>query len=230
MIARPMPPAPPVTSATLPCSSPGLGRLRELVELQRPVLDGEGLGGVQGHELAQRLGAGDDLDRAVIEVARDLRQPSSSCPSATMPMPSTSTMRASGSPGTSTVARVLLEVALVVGAVARRPARRCAPAWRPRARSTAAGAWCARGGPGTARRPSPAARPARSRRTPSRARTCRRSAPSRARSDTAPRIAGSSSCSDAGRLEPCGRRSAGRRPCAALTNATAWLMTSIVLR
>ena len=52
----------------------GRRRLRELVELQRPVLDREALGGVERDELAERLRARHHLDRAVIEVARDLRQ------------------------------------------------------------------------------------------------------------------------------------------------------------
>ena len=52
----------------------GRRRLRELVELQRPVLDRERLRRVQRHELAERLGARHDLDRAVVEVARDLRR------------------------------------------------------------------------------------------------------------------------------------------------------------
>ncbi len=52
----------------------GRRRLRELVELERPVLDRERLGRVQGHELAQGLSAGHHLDRAVVEVARDPRR------------------------------------------------------------------------------------------------------------------------------------------------------------
>ena len=52
----------------------GRRRLGELVELERPVLDREALGGVERDELAERLGAGHDLDRAVVEVARDLRR------------------------------------------------------------------------------------------------------------------------------------------------------------
>ena len=51
----------------------GRRRLRELVELERPVLDREALRGVERDEPAQRLGAGHHLDRAVVEVARDAR-------------------------------------------------------------------------------------------------------------------------------------------------------------
>ena len=46
MTARPIPPAAPVTSATLPCELAGRRRQRELVQLERPVLDREALGRV----------------------------------------------------------------------------------------------------------------------------------------------------------------------------------------
>ena len=47
---------------------------RELVELQRPVLDREALRLVERHEAAERVGAGHDLDRPVVEVARQPRR------------------------------------------------------------------------------------------------------------------------------------------------------------
>ena len=55
----------------LPLELAGRRRQRQLVELERPVLDGEALALVERHEAAQRMGAGHDLDRAVVEVARE---------------------------------------------------------------------------------------------------------------------------------------------------------------
>ena len=55
MIARPMPPRAAGDERDLALQLAGRRRLRELVELQRPVLDREALRGVQRHELAERL-------------------------------------------------------------------------------------------------------------------------------------------------------------------------------
>ena len=52
----------------------GRRRERELVELQRPVLDGEALLLGQRHEAAERVRARHHLDRAVVEVARQPRR------------------------------------------------------------------------------------------------------------------------------------------------------------
>ena len=48
-------------------------RLRELVALERPVLDREGLGLAERLEAAERVGRVLDRDRAVVEVAREAR-------------------------------------------------------------------------------------------------------------------------------------------------------------
>ena len=69
-----MPLAPPVISATRPGELAARRRLRELVALERPVLDRERLGLAQRAEAARRASAAScDRDRALVEVARDPR-------------------------------------------------------------------------------------------------------------------------------------------------------------
>ena len=51
-----------------PLQLTGRRRKRQLVELQRPVLDGEALARIQRGEAAERVGAGHHLDRPVVEV------------------------------------------------------------------------------------------------------------------------------------------------------------------
>ena len=132
-------------------------RLGELVELERPVLDREALGGVERDELAERLRAGHHLDRAVVEVARDRR---------------VLRRRAGGDePEVLDQHDPRVRVGRLASSRRRGPrrtrgsrpgtpprARRCARAAPRRRRSrgrrgsTAARAWCARGGRGTGRR------------------------------------------------------------------------------
>src|SRR4029079_18615879 len=49
----------------------GTGRERQLVELERPILDREALRLVERREAAERMRSGHHLDRALIEVARE---------------------------------------------------------------------------------------------------------------------------------------------------------------
>ena len=135
----------------------GRRRLGELVELERPVLDREALLGVERDELAERLGARHHLDRAVVEVARDrrvLRRRAGRDEPEVLDehdprvgvgglgrLVAVAPRRTRGSRrGTPPRARR--------SARAARRRRRC----RGRRGSTAARAWCARGGRGTARR------------------------------------------------------------------------------
>ena len=222
-----MPPAAPVTSATLPCSSPGGGACDELVELERPVLDREALGVVErrrtrrapGRRPSPRSRGGRGRARAAT--------PSSSAPTATSPTCWMSTTRASGSAGTVVASAWRVEVRAVLvavrgGALADPLAqRRRRPRSSGRTGSTAAGAWCARGGPGTARRRSTSSGASREE-TNSSARGEVSTVSTFVRSlETAPRIAGSSSRRSAAALvvrdaAPARRRrsAARRRPCA----------------
>ena len=73
--ARPIPLAPPVINAMRPASSSGRRRLRELVTLERPVLDCERLCLAERAEPAQGVGGAFDGDRPVVQIARDTRAP-----------------------------------------------------------------------------------------------------------------------------------------------------------
>ena len=75
--ARPIPLAPPVTTATRPAELAARRGLRELVALERPVLDRERLALAQRAEAAERVGRVLDRDRAVVEVAAKRARPAS---------------------------------------------------------------------------------------------------------------------------------------------------------
>ena len=197
---------------------------RQLVELERPVLDGEALALVERHEAAQRVGAGHDLDRAVVEVARepcrlgggrDAHEPD-------VLDQHHARVRVGGLRGLVAVA---LDIRAVVLAEAPRRGRRSAPPARrrrPRPGRTAptgARAWCARDGRGTPRR----RRSARGRRARTRTRApaarCRPRAPSSARSrpPRAARAARRAAARAGARRRAArgpARRSAARPPCA----------------
>ena len=72
-IALPMPLAAPVTRAMRPAWLRGLGHPLELGLLERPVLDAELLGLVDGRVGRHRLGAAHDVDRVDVELAGDAR-------------------------------------------------------------------------------------------------------------------------------------------------------------
>ena len=72
-IARPMPEAAPVTSATRPASGCAGGRPPQLRLLERPVLDAELLGFGDRLVRRDRLGAAHDVDRVDVELAGDAR-------------------------------------------------------------------------------------------------------------------------------------------------------------
>ena len=174
----------------------GRRRQRELVELERPVLDREALARVERDEAAERVRAGHDLDRAVVEVARQPRRLRRRAGADEADVLDRATTRASGSAGTvvsspwpSTYVAVLVAVGgrALADARAQRRRRRRPPG---RTGSTAARAWCARGGPGRRRRRRSARPPPARRRTRPPAARCRPPAPSRARSRRAPRSAG----------------------------------------
>ena len=94
--ALPMPPAPPVIRTTMPCELARRRGERELVELERPVLDPERLLVVEGDEAAERGGAAHDRDRPQVEVARELRGLRASARPPTRPSPRSARRAGSG--------------------------------------------------------------------------------------------------------------------------------------
>ena len=72
-VARPMPPAPPVTSAMRPASGFGLGQAAQLRFLERPVLDVEGLLLGRGPIGRDPGGSAHDIDGVDVELAGDAR-------------------------------------------------------------------------------------------------------------------------------------------------------------
>ena len=97
-IARPMPPAAPVTSATLPCSSPGGGASESLYSSSGQYSIAKLSASVERDELGERARSGHHLDRAVVEIARE---PAALAvvPAATSPTFWISITRGSGSAG-----------------------------------------------------------------------------------------------------------------------------------
>ena len=220
-IARPMPPGAARDQRDLALQLAGRRRLRELVELERPVLDREALLRVERDELAERLGARHHLDRAVVEVARELRGLGRRAGGDEPEVLDQHDPRI-GVGGLGRLVAVFLHVRAVVRAERARRARRSGRAARRRRRSpgrtgsTAAARlvwtrWSGHGAP-TVTSCSASAEETNSteRGEVSTVSTLRRSL------ETAPRIAGSSSCSSVG------ARAVATQPACARRRSAAW--------